>query len=482
MIIVDDERIIREGLKKYIQKLDCGFCVEAVFEDGKEAIEYLEAHETDLVITDICMTEINGLEVAAFVRQNMPDTEVIILSGYRNFEYAQQAISYGVTRYLLKPVKNAEISEILGSVRECLDEKKHIKDVVFRYDEMLSQVRNQFFVDYMLGAAKTAGEGSDIFEPLRFDIRYDEIYAAVIYVHWHESFVEDIWQYGKNRIQSAVLNFYSCRENHVFGMVTDEEQFLILSSGDTAEQDAEELRKWAEESFGSAPEVRIIYTCKGLEGLKSYKTLNFEGNAAGETVENERRILLCTYLNLGMYEQAKELFSELAEAAAGREDELVRLICDNASKVGVQMDADRYIRRLRSGTEKCGDVFDSFYKYFSTARCEDKLITKIKEYVQSNYAQDISLESVAERVYLHPVYLSRFFKQQVGENFRDYLFSVRMTNAITLLKKNTYKIYEISRMVGYKSSKYFSRQFKGYTGYTPKNYCRVMWNLNVRDE
>ncbi len=488
MIIVDDERIIREGLKKYIEKLDSGFCVKELFEDGKEAIEYLSEHEVDLVITDICMTEIDGLEVAAYIKNNLPDTEVVILSGYRNFEYAQKAISCGVTRYILKPVKKAEIAEILKSVRQCLDEKKHIKDVIFQYDEMLAQVRKQFFVDYMLGVSENGGAGEDIFSPLHFSVKPEEIYASVLKVSWQESFIEEVWQYGKDRIKAAVLNFFSCQPGYVFAMAVEDERFLVLSSGSKAEWEAEELKLRAKELFGTAPDVEIIYSCKGLYGLENYKKLSEGKSVASDAVENERRMLLCTYLNLGMFKQAKELFSELCESGDGasaqgmREKELIELVCENAQKAGVEMDPERYLRRLREKTESPGEVFESLAKYFSMARSEDKLIKKIREYVQANYAMDISLESVAEKVYLHPVYLSRFFKQQVGENFRDYLFSVRMTNAITLLKKNTYKIYEISRMVGYKSSKYFSRQFKSYTGYTPKNYCRIMWNINVRDE
>lgn len=192
LIIVDDERIIREGLKKYIEKLDCGFCVKELFEDGKEAIEYLSEHEVDLVITDICMTETDGLEVAAYIKNNLPDTEVVILSGYRNFEYAQKAISCGVTRYILKPVKKAEIAEILKSVRQCLDEKKHIKDVIFQYDEMLAQVRKQFFVDYMLGVSENGEAGGYIFSPLHFSVKPEEIYSSVLKVSWQESFIEEV--------------------------------------------------------------------------------------------------------------------------------------------------------------------------------------------------------------------------------------------------------------------------------------------------
>ncbi|MBP3361262.1 MAG: response regulator [Clostridia bacterium] len=484
MIIVDDERIIREGLKKFIQKLDCGFCVQEIFEDGKEAIEYLQVHPVDLVITDICMNEVNGLEVAEYVQGHLPDTEMLILSGYRDFEYAQQAMSCGVTRYLLKPVKNAEIVEILDNVRRRLDEKKRLKNVLFQYDELLDQARKQFFVDFMLGAATMSEDGDSIFQTLNFKYPANEIYSSVLHIHWPEKFFEEIWKCEKNRIQTAVLNFFSSRDNHVFAMVTEKEKFLIFSATDTVAADINNLRRWTKETFRTDVDVQIIFTCKGLEGLKDYK-LSMQENVPQNTVENERRMLLCTYLNLGMYKQGRELFLELSDSAENTEAEaekLIRLICEKAYKAGEQIDCERYCRHLHNGFQTPEEVFDSFCEYFCITKNEDELITKIKEYVQANYAMDISLESVAAKVYLHPVYLSRFFKQHVGENFSDYLFRVRMTNAITLLKSNRYKIYEISRMVGYKSSKYFSKQFKNYTGYIPKNYCRIMWGINAYDD
>ena len=484
MIIIDDESIIRVGLKKFIEKSECGFSISEVFEDGKEAIEYLKSNHVDLVLTDICMVDVNGLEVAKFVQDNMPDTEVVILSGYRNFEYAQEAIAYGVTRYLVKPVKNAEIIEILKNAKQCLDEKKRIKNVVNNYDEMLNQIRNQFFVDYMLGASKDKYVDENSFKELHFECDLNNVYAAVLQINWPESFIDEGWKYGKDSIHSVVLNFLSCHDENIYEMSIDEEQFLVLTETDISEKYIDEFKKWAEDTFNVTPYIQLLYSCKGIDGLKDYKKINKTSKNI-PNLENERRVLLCTYLNLGMYEEARGLFLELLESSDDietEESELIKLICDNASKVGVVLDYDMYMRELRDKKNSKADVFDNLCKYFKVVKSEDALITKIKEYVHMNYAMDISLESVSDKVYLHPVYLSRFFKQHVGENFRDYLLSVRMTNAIILLKKNSYKIYEICQMVGYNNRKYFSKQFKKYTGYTPKNYCKMMWNINVRDE
>jgi len=107
----------------------------------------------------------------------------------------------------------------------------------------------------------------------------------------------------------------------------------------------------------------------------------------------------------------------------------------------------------------------------------DTIIEKAKKYIDENYDQDISLEDIADYVYLHHAYFSRIFKEHVGENFSDYLTKVRIENAIRLLKENKYKTYEISEKIGYKSSKYFARVFKKVTGFTPREYIRHYTNM-----
>ncbi len=102
------------------------------------------------------------------------------------------------------------------------------------------------------------------------------------------------------------------------------------------------------------------------------------------------------------------------------------------------------------------------------------MIDLARDYIEENYGRDISLEDVANHVFLSPGYFSRFFKQQTGENFSDFLIRVRINHAIRLLQDRKYKIYEISSMVGYSSSQYFNRQFRQVTGYSPKEYCRIV--------
>ena len=112
-IVVDDEQIIRKGISSFINSCDTGFEVTAVLKDGDEAISYLDTHNIELVISDIKMVHVSGIELAQYIYENMPHTRVILLSGYTEFEYAKAAIRYNVKEYITKPTDFGELKNIL---------------------------------------------------------------------------------------------------------------------------------------------------------------------------------------------------------------------------------------------------------------------------------------------------------------------------------------------------------------------------------
>ena len=178
-----------------------------------------------------------------------------------------------------------------------------------------------------------------------------------------------------------------------------------------------------------------------------------------------------------MDKEATELFNILiSDRDIHNVEKIFGIICENISNKGIDINSSGYIQRLSGEEENYEEVFKVFLEDFNNLYYnDDDLIVSIKEYARQNYSKNISLATVADSVYLHPVYLSRFFKMKTGMNFSDYLFDVRMMNAIKLLKTNKYKVNEISKMVGYNDYKYFSKLFKEYTGMTPKNYSRKVW-------
>jgi len=123
LIIIDDENIIRKGLEELIDWKSIGFRIVATFEDGKEAIEFLKNHHVDVVLTDIRMAEVSGLDVAKYVHDHKPGTKTVIISGYKEFEYAKKAIDYGVEYFLLKPTKFNEFYHTFSELKKSLTKK-----------------------------------------------------------------------------------------------------------------------------------------------------------------------------------------------------------------------------------------------------------------------------------------------------------------------------------------------------------------------
>lgn len=117
-IVVDDEQIIRKGISSFIGSCDTGFEIAGVFSDGNEAISFLDTHSVELVISDIKMVHVSGIELAQYIYENMPHTRVILLSGYTEFEYAQAAIRYNVKEYITKPTNFSELKRVLLKLRD----------------------------------------------------------------------------------------------------------------------------------------------------------------------------------------------------------------------------------------------------------------------------------------------------------------------------------------------------------------------------
>lgn len=332
IIVVDDEKQIREGIARYINKNIEGFEVEQCFRDGDEAIEFLAENDIDIVISDVRMTRISGIELASFVYENKPYIKMIILSGYRDFEYAQFAIRYGVKAYLLKPTDFDELNSMLVNCRE---EIMHERDYIGNF---MDSAKNMFAM-----LVKPDVEGGIAL--------MEEIFTAAA-GHDH--------QWTTNYIRSF---FEILRDKLLANLKID-----IASRGVSTEISAQSREELYEQS------MRLI----------------------------------------------KSIFALLKKSD------------DN----------------------------------------ENTILDRAKRYIDEHYTTNISLQDVADCVYLNPIYFSRFFKLHTGQNFSEYLLNKRMKRAAELLKKNM-KITDVSEACGYNNLGYFSRAFKEYYKCTPKEYVRI---------
>ena len=167
-VLVDDEVLIRDAISKVIPFEQFGFELIAACQNAKEVVTLLETDAPDLIITDICMPFMDGLELSKYIYDNYPQIVVIILSGYDDFDYAKQAVRYKVHDYLLKPITAAEFSDILEKVKKLLDkrnqEQKFIKKIKHTYDKNLPALKERFLSDLISNSPMTTGYISDKLE------------------------------------------------------------------------------------------------------------------------------------------------------------------------------------------------------------------------------------------------------------------------------------------------------------------------------
>lgn len=483
MIIVDDEKMICDSLSAFISKKNKKFKVIGSFYSAAEALDFIRDNHVDLVMTDIKMPDMSGIEMLTEIRRENTDMQFVILSGFSDFSYAQEAMKNNVFSYLLKPVDNDELLLEIERVAQKIAEIKDNKLVKQQNEEILEDVREKFFIELLFGAAQDSLETK--YEKLYFNVPLAEVRCYIYYICWPEGFAENTWEYGNVGARTAVKNYFFVESQTVFySLWIDENRLLVLDAADEAQSITDGFSAWSCQFLKTELAVRCDYACCDIKQLTAYSKTR-ENDAELEETVMARHMLLNTYVKLNLPHDAKLLYGDLSDACLQlpRKEAVLRL-SNMFSVIADENPIDTAslytCDDLRSESDRLFEEVLAFYKNKHTNELD--VIKRIKEYVLISYASDITLEDIGARMYMNSVYLSRFFKQQTGQKFSHYLLSVRMVNAIRLLKENRYKIYEIAGMVGYKSDRHFAKQFKLFTGYTPKQYCRHIWSVNIADE
>ncbi|MBD2843871.1 response regulator [Paenibacillus sp. IB182496] len=405
LLIMDDELFIRQGIMDYVPWSELGFEVVASFQDGSEGTEYLERHPVDVIISDICMTEVSGLAVAEYVYNRALPTKVVLLSGYKEFEYAKQAIAMNVEHYLLKPIAYEEIMRIFTGLRNELDkersEKKAAQEKERRLQQILPLLQEHFFSDLL------AGELVDTRE------RHSRMDQAGLRTSLASRTCCCAWMELVHRSGTGPLG-----------------------------RDAYEAIKAT---------LRVEHS--------TYDVFPFTGRG--------RRLGLLVFTH--EWRSSQEMRSWL-------EAELIEKLEKLQGRFGIE---------LRMLTPECYANVDQMAAnsiVFNPAPLDGheveesilKLVEMGKSYILQHFNRDLSLNEVADHVFLNPSYFSRMFKNVTGINFSEFLTQTRLDKAMALIREGNYKIYEVSEQVGFSSSKYFSTIFRQKIGCTPKEYDRLM--------
>lgn len=486
VMIVEDEYYSRKMLVKLLREMELELDICAQAESGRQAVEYLKREPVDLVITDINMPDMDGLELAEYVAKNFPDTKVVIESGYADFHYAQQAIRFGVRNYLTKPVKPEELKQTL---RELIGENRE----AFRYLSIPLITETPALMRHF--AARCGGmpdhascrmflfQGREQPEEKPADACCQQI--SRIFSHYR------------------AVDFYFQRQDELVILVFGDEAELNKAAALPAlYQQTKEKRLGCGLSriYQGVGEIGKAYrdcvcamNCRLLQADQSVFAYPAKTNAVSLLKESEE-LLLDESLqkhHIAQAEAVVQAFFGRCRQGQGDVYALYRGIIRIFSAV-----SRAYDKREMEGTDHEANrhflfSFNSdLYQFRSLDRleayvsgmlshacrpsfgqAENQIIGEIKDYVARNYRYDISFkELAAHKYFMNPSYLSRLFKARTGMNFSKYLIEYRMERARELLEHTEFKINEIADCVGYNDTSYFIHTFRKQYQMTPEQY------------
>ncbi|WNS44151.1 response regulator [Paenibacillus sp. MMS20-IR301] len=524
MIIVDDEERARVGIRTLIDWQAHGISIVAEARDGQEALEILSSHPVDIMLTDIRMPQMDGLELISAVSAKYPHIKSVIMSGYDDFAYAQKAIRVGASNYLLKPSRRQEIlNTILAITEQIRSEKLEITS--------LEHLRQGFRESLPLLKEKTLSQliltESSSYSRLLANLKMNNLvfpymmYGVILlridnFQQLHQKYLHEdteLLKYGLKNIceeslpESIVCTAFEHQDDIVLVLNTDD---LLdheeLSGYIRIIQDniASYLKFTVSAGIGSLDHNIQHLRRSFLEASQALNTRNYTGTGkivefSGEfddessqssyPLHEEQEVLKA--VRSGSSEEITEmlsLFNVALQPETVSRDQVIKSsfalffalykLCIennvNVNKVFGQNLTELIHVLSRSSLD---NIFQSLLEtalrvseHLSSKKNSNKLLESAKLYIEQNYMKDINREIVAREIYITPGYLSLLFKQQLKISFTDYLHKVRIERACLLFKDPGMRIEDIALQSGYNDTKYFYQVFKKYKGITPNQF------------
>ena len=493
VLIADDEELIREGLKQFINWSKIGYEVVADVSDGKNAIEYISNNKIDLVLTDIKMTHISGIDLTKFIHEHYPHIKVIILSAYSEFNYAVEGMKYNAENYILKTASSEEIENALINVKTKIDsyykEKNRIESRHKTQSELIPYIKEQLLVNLLTGAIGEKNLLLNFLSLIGFDVDFLSAHATLCRIEISNFDDSDTgyWKYGKEGLYNTIRNFfdkqYIKNEKAYLYSFRKKISLLILHKGDIKLQT---LQNNFTELFKLKINIIPENTFKSLEQMLDIKQFNLPSNSIKEGIshDNTEKLTqqfenLISLLNSEDFDGANNLFFALIEQFRNNninnlKEYISEFLKDIQNKLTHKYFIDNFLKDMRA-SNSINEIKEIWVKNINKINYNDKRIDNyiIKDalnFINENIYNDITLEDVAQNVYLSPTYFSKLFKKKLKMNFKDYIINLKMEKAIQLLNQPQYKIYEISEILGYKSVRFFTQTFKRHTGVTPSEF------------
>nr|WP_312290508.1 response regulator [Clostridium chromiireducens] len=530
IMIVDDEEEIRLGIIKKIDWESNGFIVVGDAENGQDALEKAEKLQPDVIMTDIKMPFMDGLELGKKLVELMPSTKIIVFSGCDDFEYAHKAIKINVVEYVLKPINSIELTEVLVRLKEQLDreynEKRNLETLYKYYVKSLPVIREQFLVGAIEGKINE-GQWNEQAENLGIDFKYENFAVALIHadgkINIEESesnmsiqneltltpiSIKKIIDENMDKYCKFVSFLYS-NMVVVIGNLQNKEDILLFIKGinEVCKIYKRIMNLTISSGIGyvynNTSEIRYSY--RSAQSALDYRFVLGTGKAIYiDDVEPDNSIQLQfdeqeerAMLNAIKISSEDEIAITIENLFKKIEDlllpfnqyriyfmeiitSILKLVqtynLDVEELFGKNFDCYSFLEGFNSINEVREWFVQKAVKvniYIKRERINSSmlLIEKAKQYIKDNYSDyDVSVEKLCSELHVSPTYFSTIFKRETGMNFVNYLTTLRLEEAVKLLNTTDDKTYMISEKVGYPEANYFSYVFKKKFGVSPSKY------------
>lgn len=526
-VIIDDEIWVCQLIKNIVDWSALGFEIVEEAYDGEAGLQTILRQRPQLVLTDIRMSGIDGIQLMQRVRESRLDTKFIVISGYDDFVYAQSALKYGAQGYILKPVDRKELTDFLISIRDHLFvnkmEENKKREIEGKLNESIEQLRIQYFQRCLSGAEVSFWDLEKInekyicsFQPGIFQVVlgitdkgagedcggnvrtvFGPAQKKILEKRCYESLVLKMQDFD-----AAILNYPEQEK----GAIKKEIKEMIIRSGPPGSFESHmtiaigcivpELCR-IKESYDSA--------VKGIRArvkLGTGRTIDLSGNEFENvnvskifSVEQEKR--LAFYMETLDCMSARTLMKEILQNIRDNDalnpelifeaaQEILDLLYKALGRKGIEIEEaigkkggwSRKILQAGSVEQIVSLLHKALteikvYHEKNSQNKKQRAVEIVKSYIAKHYKEDVSLKEAADIVYLNPKYLGELFKKETGMYFNEYLVEYRLDLAKEMLLDVRQRVGEVGEQVGYQDAKYFSKLFKKYVGVTPKQYKKM---------
>ncbi|MBP1963249.1 response regulator [Paenibacillus aceris] len=516
--IIDDEVIITRGLSRNIEWQANGFELVGSAANGEEGMKLVVEKRPHLIITDICMPFVDGFELTEQVVRAYPETKILMLTSYNDFEFAKRALQLKVFDYLLKPVDG---EKLLETAKRAIKELEYESEMKQKVVEGMPLLRQQFLEKLFKGKLTPAEINSGIdFLDLQLTA---ERFVVILLKADDYSYPEYQNRFGKEVLKYCVINvseetLASMGKGLVFNSIEDEVVLIVFAEGDQKEAElqayeiAESIRANVEKflkttvtagigfAYEQTAEITFSYhdarsslDFRHILGTNRVLTIADTGlsprkeSIVFDGLEKE----LALKVKLGLEGEAHAILNTIEQSII----ESQSFSLSRTRLIGVEITVLMY-KELEEQAKQLDDFYSIYNKQQQMQTVHEifacirqlvnqlvsivnhqrenqvkKLINRAVEYMEQHYDQEgLSLHDVSSVIHISPTYLSIIFKKEKNINFSEFLNQLRMNKAMELLRISDLKSYEVAEKVGFKNAHYFSLCFKKYTGVSPSEY------------